>query len=94
MVIGICTIELELPTVHSLKEKRRIIQSLMRRVRNDFNVSVGEVDHQEAWQSAVLAMACVSTDASYAHGLLTKIVQRIEQIRLDVILSDFQIELL
>jgi len=94
MVIGVCTVELELPTSFSLKDKRRIIQSLMRRIRNDFNVAVGEVDQQDRWQVAVLAFACVSTDAAYAHGLLTKVTQRIEELRLDANLVDFEIQML
>lgn len=94
MVIGLCTLELDLPTAHSLKDKRQIIRSLVHRVRNDFNVSIAEVDAQGLWQAAVLAMACVSTDAAHAHGLLTKVVNAIEQSRLDAVLVDFQIEIL
>ena len=93
MVIGVCTVELELPTAFSLKDKRRIIQSLMRRIRNEFNVAVGEVDQQDRWQAAVLAFVCVSTDAAYAHGLLTKVTQRIEELRLDAVLVDFEIQM-
>ena len=39
-------------------------------------------------------MACVSSDAAYAHGLLTKVVQRIERSRLDLMLLDYEIEML
>ncbi len=94
MIIGVCTLQLELPAAHSLKEKRQILQSLMRRTRNEFNVSIGEVDHQDVPHSAILAIACVSTDTSHAHGLLTKVVNTIEQSRFDVILANFQIEFL
>ena len=94
MLIGVCTVELELPTAFSLKDKRHIIQSLMRRIRNEFTVAVGEVDSQDVWQLAVLAFVCVSTDAAYAHGLLTKVVQRIEELRLDAVLRDFEIQML
>lgn len=93
MIVGVCTLQLELPAAHSLKDKRRIIQSLIGRIRNEFNVSVAEVDHQELWQSATLGMACVCNDPSYAHGLLTRAVQWVEQSRLDVVLADFQIEI-
>jgi uncharacterized protein YlxP (DUF503 family) len=54
MVIGLCTIELYLPTVHSLKAKRSILKGVIQRVRHEFNVSIAEVDHQDAWQSAVV----------------------------------------
>ena len=94
MVIGVCTIQLELPGAYSLKEKRQIIQSLMRRVRNDYNVSIAEVDHQDTWHAASLGVACVSNSAAYAHGLLTKVVHQIESLRIDAVLLDYQIEML
>jgi uncharacterized protein len=94
MVVGLCTIQLEIPMAQSLKEKRHVLRSLIRRIQNDFNVSIAEVDRQDAWQEAVLGVACVSGDAAYAHGLLTKVVQRIERSRLDLMLLDYEIEML
>jgi len=93
MVIGVCTIHLELPGCHSLKEKRRILKSLLARVRNDFNVSVAEVGRNDAWQHAVLGVACVSNDQSYVHRLLTKVVRSIEKGRLDAQVADYEIEI-
>jgi uncharacterized protein YlxP (DUF503 family) len=94
MVIGLCTIDLHLPGANSLKDKRSVLKSVMRRVRNEFNVSIAEVDHQDAWRSAVIAVATVSSDRAYAHGLLTKVVDWIERTRLDAELVDYQIEML
>lgn len=94
MVIGLCTIELYLPTVHSLKAKRSILKGVIQRVRREFNVSIAEVDHQDAWQSAVIGCVSVSTDTAYVHGLLTRVVDWIQDHRLDVELVDFQIEML
>lgn len=94
MVIGVCYIDLNLPVVHSLKDKRHILQSLMRRIRNEFNVAIAEVDYQDDWQRALLGVACVSTDSAYAHALLTKMVNRIETMRMDAMLVDFEIEML
>lgn len=93
MVIGVCTIYLHIPANHSLKGKRQVLKSLLARVRNDFNVSIAEVDQQDAWQSAILGVACVSSDPAYAHGLLTKVVEAISSYRLDAEITDFKIEL-
>ena len=93
MTIGVCTVYLDIPANHSLKGKRRVLKSLMARVRNRFNVSIAEVDHQDAWQTATLGIACVSTDAAYAHGLLTKVVRAISGYRLDAEIRDFEIEM-
>jgi uncharacterized protein YlxP (DUF503 family) len=94
MHIGVCTIELRLPGNASLKGKRSVIKSMVTRIGREFNVSIAEVDAQNAWQRAVLGVACVSSSASYAHGLLERVVQWIESHRPDVELLDYQIELL
>jgi uncharacterized protein YlxP (DUF503 family) len=52
------------------------------------------VDAQNTWQRAVLGVACVSSSASYAHGLLERVVQWIETNRFDVELLGYEIELL
>jgi len=93
MTIGVCTVYLDIPANHSLKGKRRVLKALMARVRNRFNVSIAEVDHQDAWQTATLGIACVSTDAAYAHGLLTKVARAISGYRLDAVIRDFEIEI-
>jgi uncharacterized protein YlxP (DUF503 family) len=94
MHIGVCTIELRLPGNGSLKGKRSVIKSMVTRIGREFNVSIAEVDAQDAWQRAVLGVACVSGSASYAHGLLERVVQWIESHRPDVELLSYQIELL
>jgi len=93
MVIGVCTIHLELPGCHSLKDKRRIVKSILARVQNDFNVSVAEVERNDAWQHAVLGVACVSNDQGYVHRLLTKVVRSIEKGRFDAQVADYEIEI-
>ncbi len=93
MVVGVCTVELEI-FAQSLKDKRSVIKPILARARDHFNVSAAEVDDLDAWQRSTLAFACVSNDADYAHGLLTKVVTFIEQGHFDANILDFQIELL
>lgn len=94
MHIGVCTIELHLAGNDSLKGKRSVLKSVINRIRNEFNVSIAEVDAQDAWQRAVLGVACVSNSAEYAHGQLERVVHWIESNRLDVELVDYQIEMM
>ena len=94
MVIGLCTIELYLPGAHSLKAKRSVLKGVISRIRREFNVSISEVDRQDVWQSAVLAVVTVSNDSAYAHGLLTRVVEWIERHRLDADLVDYCIEMI
>jgi len=94
MHIGVCTIELRLYGIGSLKGKRSVIKSVTSRVSREFNVSIAEVDAQNLWQRAVLGVSCVSSSAGYAHGQLERVVQWIEDNRPDVELLAYQIELL
>ena len=93
MAIGICTVYLRIPENHSLKGKRQVLQSVMDRVRKDFNVSIAEMDQQDAWQASTLGVACISSDSAYAHGLLIKVVQAISAYRLDAEIIDYEIEI-
>lgn len=94
MVVGVLTLRLALPASQSLKDKRRILQSLMAKVRREFNVSVAEIDQNDTWQSAVLGMASVSNDAEYTRNLLLRVVQTLEEERRDTQVLDYQIEML
>jgi uncharacterized protein len=74
MVIGLCTLELHLPGVGSLKGKRQILLSLKERIRTKFNVSISEVDGQDLWQRAVLGVACVANDRRYTNQILDSVL--------------------
>ena len=93
MVIGLCTIEVQIPESASLKQKRRVVKSVVARVRKEFNVSIAEVGHQDSWQLATLAAVCVSTDAGYVQGLLERVVRYIDNSRFDLVLLDYENEL-
>lgn len=93
MIIGVCTLELEIPAA-SLKEKRGVVKSVTARLRKEFNISVAEVDRLDSWQSAVIAAVAVSNDRNYVHGLLTRVAGWVEDTRLDCVLVDYQIELI
>lgn len=93
MVIGSALIELEIPENASLKDKRRVVKSVLARLRQDYNVAAAEVDALDEWQRAVLAIVTVSTDPGHAHGLLEKAVAALEVWRLDCNLAGYQIEM-
>ncbi|HEY5557731.1 DUF503 domain-containing protein, partial [Acetobacterium sp.] len=57
MNIGTITICIHTPWVHSLKDKRRILKSLVEKTRQKFNVSISEIDEQDHHQKIVLGIA-------------------------------------
>jgi hypothetical protein len=60
MSVGVCRLKIHIPGSRSLKDKRSLVKSLIARLRQQFNLSVAEVDHHELWQIATISLACVS----------------------------------
>jgi uncharacterized protein len=70
VVVGALAFELHLPDVHSLKEKRAVVRPIVDGARHRFSVSAAEVDHQDLWQRASVAMAVVSGTEAQARNVL------------------------
>ena len=73
--VGVLTLELRIEHAHSLKEKRHVVKGLKDRLRGKFNVSVAEIDDMDLHNSAVLAVATVSSSRPFAE----KILQAVER---------------
>lgn len=78
MIIKAATIRLYAPWVHSLKEKRMVVKSLIAQVRNRYNVSVAEVEEQDLHQTIVLGLACIACTVVLADRMLETIIRFIE----------------
>jgi uncharacterized protein YlxP (DUF503 family) len=92
MVVGACRVELHLPGNSSLKGKRSLLKPLLARLRREFNLAAAEVGHNDAWQSAEIALATVANDAGRVHGVLERAVHWIETQRPEVQVVDWEIE--
>ena len=68
------TAQLYLHGVTSLKDKRKIVKSLIERLKNRFNISISEVDHNDIKTSAIIAIAVVSNDTQFVNKQLDKIL--------------------
>jgi hypothetical protein len=72
MYVGVYRIELFIPSSHSLKAKRSVLNGLKTRL-SGMNLSVAEVDGHDLWQRTVIGAAAVSNEAAYLDDLVTKI---------------------
>jgi uncharacterized protein YlxP (DUF503 family) len=79
MVIGLLSVELHVPGSRSLKDKRMVLRRIKDRLRK-FNVAVSEVEHQDLWQRAALAVVTVSTDEPHADRELAAAADEIERL--------------
>ena len=94
MHTGVCKIKLHLPGNHSLKGKRRIVKSIIARLRSQYNISIAEVDDQDLWQLATLGIACVSNHNQHVDESLSKAVNFIAQNYPELEIVDQEIEIL
>jgi uncharacterized protein YlxP (DUF503 family) len=78
MFIATATLKLHMPWVHSLKEKRMVVKSLCAKAKNQFNISIAEVDEQDIHQIAVLGFAAVAGDRAQADSMIDHVLQYIE----------------
>lgn len=78
MFVGTLRLAYFLPGSRSLKDRRSVLNSLKDRVRARFNASVAEVEAEDVWQRATVAVAVVGGDWSYVSGQLDAIVRLLE----------------
>lgn len=91
--VALGLVELVIEGADSLKGKRHVLKGIKEKVKHRFNVSVAEVDHEDLWQRATLAVACVSNDGRHANEVVQKAVNYIESLA-DGAVIDVRVELL
>ena len=91
MIVGAAVVEIHVHESHSLKAKRGVVRSIAGRLRNRFNVSVGEVGGQGTWQRAVIGLAMAGSEEVSLRRALEKAVDAIEEMHLaQVIASEIE----
>ena len=78
MEIAVMTFRLRAPWVHSLKEKRMIVKSLVAQLQNRFHVSAAETGAQDAHQTIVLGVAAIVPHRAMADSLMDEISAFVE----------------
>lgn len=77
MVCEIRIFKLFIPHSNSLKTKRRVVKSLVERIKHRFNVSVIELSGNDVWQRADIGVASLANRYDLALGELTEIEKMI-----------------
>ena len=73
------TFRLHVPWVHSLKEKRMIVKSIVAKLQNKFHVSAAEIDEQDIHQIIVIGVAAIVPHNSMADSLMDEISAFVEE---------------
>lgn len=73
------TFRLHAPWVHSLKEKRMIVKSIVAKLQNRFHVSAAEIDEQDTHQIIVIGVAAIVPHNAMADSWMDEISQFLEE---------------
>lgn len=79
MIVGLLRCECFIANAQSLKDKRRVIKSVLERAKNRFNIAASEVGGQDVWQRTTLAFVTVSSSKKIADAELQNILTIIDQ---------------
>ena len=92
MVAGLGSITFRLHDCHSLKGKRKIVKSIISRLRNNFNVSIAEVESNDIYQKAVIGFALVGNDRKVINSKIDKLINLADELNLaEIIDSEMEI---
>ena len=81
MHVGLLIVDCWVPLSRSLKDKRRVITSAVERLKRRFNIAACEVDYQNQWQRARLAIVTVNTEPRMLESALNHILEFLNRSR-------------
>jgi uncharacterized protein YlxP (DUF503 family) len=87
MRVAMLRVVLGIPGTTSLKDKRSAVARVRDRCRNQFGVSVAEVDLLDVRDRAVLGMALVSNDARLLQSRMDQLLEFVEDLHVAQILD-------
>ena len=82
MVIGTLKIELYLHDNRSLKGKRKIVKSMIDKVKHKFNASIAEIGSNDKWQKIEVGVSTVGNDRRHVNASLNNILSFLEALYL------------
>jgi uncharacterized protein YlxP (DUF503 family) len=82
MVVGIGIITFRLHDTRSLKGKRKIVKSIIARLRNSFNASVAEVGANDVYQKAEIGFSLAGNDRMLINSKIDKMFNMADEIGL------------
>ncbi len=87
MPVGLMMVDCLMNNCLSLKEKRSVLQSIIKRLRTNFNIAIAETNHQDLWQRSELSIVSVNTDRKMIERSFNRILEFIEKDRRITILN-------
>lgn len=79
MKVLVMEIKIRVSWVQSLKEKHMVVNSITRRLKNKFNISVGEMSHQDNHKIIGIALSKVCGTNAIVDTTKEKVISFIEE---------------
>lgn len=79
MRVIVIKVSLKADWVHSLKEKRMIVKSIIAKLQNKFNISVCEIENQDVHNLITIGIAGIALDAKVCDSTIEHIINYIEE---------------
>ncbi len=78
MLVGVLKVQIHLHGIGSLKDKRKIVKSVIGRVKSRYNFSVSEVESHDSKAQAVIGFATVSNDSVFINQQMDTVLNFIQ----------------
>lgn len=79
MKVLLLKVTLRAAWVHSLKEKRMVVKSIIQKLKNKFNLSVGEVAEQDIHQTIVIGISAICGSSAQVDSTMENVITFIEE---------------
>ena len=91
-MVGTLKLSLYIRNNQSLKEKRKVVKSIVAKVHKKFNVSIAEIGSNDKWQMVELGISAVGNDRRFVNSALDNILSFLDSLYLgDIIDSNIEI---
>lgn len=87
MVIGYGIIQLRIPESGSLKEKRSVLNKIIKRSQNAFNISIAQVGDLDDHNFAQVGFALTGNESRYINGKIDHLLRFIGDLNVTEILN-------
>ncbi len=79
MIVSMIQIIFEIPDIANIKEKRRVIKSVLEKMKKRYHLSAAEVDLNDSLSFAQIGGALVSNSKTFGEAVLQKAFDMIEK---------------
>lgn len=78
MIVATLLLAIRIAGAETLKDKRKVVKSLLEKTRNRFHVAIAEVEDLDQIRSAIIGIATVSNNERHAESTLDHVLRALD----------------